>query len=127
MSSIPEELKYSKEHEWVEGDIAAGSVVTVGITAHASEALGDVVFAEPPAVGTAVTAGEVCGELESTKAVSELFSPVTGTVVEVNDSLEDAPEAINAEPYGSGWIFKVELSGGDDALLDAAGYAEVSE
>ncbi|WP_297081598.1 glycine cleavage system protein GcvH [uncultured Demequina sp.] len=127
MASIPEELKYSKEHEWVAGELTSGSVVTVGITAHASEALGDVVFAEPPAVGATVTAGDVCGELESTKAVSELFSPVTGTIVEVNEALENEPESINAEPYGSGWIFKVELSGAAEGLLDAAAYAEVSE
>ncbi|WP_084106349.1 glycine cleavage system protein GcvH [Demequina sp. NBRC 110056] len=127
MASIPEELKYSKEHEWVSGDVTSGSVVTVGITEHAAEALGDVVFVEAPAVGASVTAGEVCGELESTKAVSELYSPVSGTVTEVNDSLENAPESINAEPYGSGWIFKVELSDDAGDLLDAAGYADVSE
>ncbi|WP_084039076.1 glycine cleavage system protein GcvH [Demequina sp. NBRC 110053] len=127
MASIPEDLKYSKEHEWVSGDVAAGSVVTVGITAHAAEALGDVVFVEAPAVGSEVTAGAVCGELESTKAVSELYSPVTGTVTEVNAGLENAPEQINAEPYGDGWIFKVELSAGAEDLLDAAGYADVSE
>lgn len=127
MASIPEELRYSAEHEWVEGDPVAGSTVTVGITAHAADALGDVVFVEAPAVGDAVTAGQVCGELESTKAVSELYSPVTGTVVAVNDALESAPEQINAEPYGSGWIVKVELTEDASELLDAAGYAAVTE
>ena len=127
MASIPEELQYSKEHEWVQGEPVTGSVVTVGITAHAADALGDVVFVEAPVVGSQVNAGDVCGELESTKAVSELYSPVTGTVTEVNADLESAPEAINADAYGTGWIFKVELTADADALLDAAGYAAVTE
>lgn len=127
MASIPEELRYSKEHEWVQGDPAAGAVVTVGITAHAADALGDVVFVESPVVGSQVNAGTVCGELESTKAVSELYSPVTGTVTEVNADLESAPEAINADAYGTGWIFKVELTEDAGELLDAAGYAAVTE
>lgn len=127
MASIPQELTYSKEHEWVQGDAVAGSVVTVGITAHAADALGDVVFVEAPVVGSQVNAGTVCGELESTKAVSELYSPVTGTVTEVNGDLESAPEAINADAYGTGWIFKVELTEDAGELLDAAGYAAVTE
>ncbi|MFV0632912.1 glycine cleavage system protein GcvH [Demequina sp.] len=127
MASIPQELNYSKEHEWVAGDATSGTVVTVGITAHAADALGDVVFVEAPAVGDQVTAGQVCGELESTKAVSELYSPVTGVVTESNADLESGPEVINADPYGAGWIFKVELSEDATALLDAAGYAAVTE
>jgi glycine cleavage system H protein len=127
MASIPQELKYSKEHEWVQGEPVAGSVVTVGITAHAADALGDVVFVEAPAVGSQVTAGEVCGELESTKAVSELYSPVTGTVTESNADLDGGPEAINADAYGAGWIFKVEVSEDAADLLDAAGYAAITE
>jgi glycine cleavage system H protein len=123
MASIPDELKYTAEHEWVSGDASVGAVVTVGITEHAADALGDIVYAEPPAVGTSVTAGEVCGELESTKAVSELYSPVTGTVTEINEGLESAPEAINAAPYGDGWIFKVEVSAESTGLIDAEAYS----
>lgn len=124
MPETPEGLKYSAEHEWVRGDATAGSVVTVGITAYAADALGDVVYVEAPAVGTAVAAGQVCGELESTKAVSELYSPVTGTVVEVNPVMESAPETINSDVYGDGWIFTVELSEDASGLLDAEAYAQ---
>jgi glycine cleavage system H protein len=126
MASIPLDLQYSAEHEWVDGDTTAGSIVSVGITEHAADALGDIVYVEAPSVGDSVTAGEVCGELESTKAVSELYSPVSGVVTAVNELLESAPESINAEPYGSGWIFKVELSEGADDLLDSDGYAELT-
>lgn len=123
MSSIPADLLYSAEHEWVAGDVEPGSVVTVGITDHAAKALGDVVFVELPSVGDAVAAGEVCGELESSKAVSELYSPVSGTVTVTNDALEASPDAINDEPYEGGWIFKVEVSEGVE-LLDADAYAD---
>lgn len=126
MANIPDELKYSAEHEWVSGDAAVGAVVTVGITEHAADALGDIVYAEPPAVGSTVTAGQVCGELESTKAVSELYSPVTGTVTEVNDALEASPESINAAPYGDGWIFKVEVTAEPEALMDAQAYSGIT-
>ncbi len=127
MSNIPEELAYSAEHEWVSGDPDAGAQVTVGITEHAAVALGDIVYVEPPRVGDEVAAGEVCGELESTKAVSELYSPVSGTVIAVNEALESSPETINADAYGDGWIFKVELSETADDLLDAEAYAEIIE
>lgn len=123
MSSVPADLLYSVNHEWVAGDAEPGSVVTIGITEHAADALGDVVYAELPSVGDAVMAGEVCGELESSKAVSELYCPVTGTVTAVNESLRNGPGVINTEPYESGWIFKVEVSEDAD-LLDAEGYAE---
>ncbi|BDZ62302.1 glycine cleavage system H protein [Demequina sediminis] len=123
MATVPEELAYSAEHEWVSGDTDAGVVVTVGITEHAAEALGDIVYVEAPRVGDTVVAGEVCGELESTKAVSELYSPVSGVVTAVNEALERAPEAINADAYGDGWIFKVELSESATDLLDAEAYA----
>ena len=123
MSSVPADLLYSVEHEGVSGDVEPGSVVTVGITEHAANALGDVVFVELPSVGEEVTAGEVCGELESSKAVSELYSPVTGTVTAVNESLSNAPAAINDEPYEGGWIFKIEVSE-DIELLDSDAYAE---
>ena len=123
MSSVPADLLYSAEHEWVSGDVEPGSVVTVGITDHAATALGDVVFVELPSVGDAVTAGEVCGELESSKAVSELYSPVSGTVTAVNEALSAAPAAINDDPYDGGWIFKVEVSE-DIELLDPETYAD---
>lgn len=123
MANVPEDLAYSAEHEWVAGDPDAGAEVKVGITAHAAEALGDIVYVEAPREGDKVTAGEVCGELESTKAVSELYSPVSGTVVKVNELLESAPETINVDPYGSGWIFTVELSDSATDLLDAEAYA----
>lgn len=122
MSSIPADLLYSREHEWVAGDADPGVEVTIGITEHAADALGDVVYVELPSVGDKVTAGEVAGELESTKAVSELYSPVTGKVTAVNEALSSDPSSINTEPYGAGWIFKVEV---DEApqLLDAEAYA----
>lgn len=123
MSSVPADLLYSAEHEWVAGDAEPGSVVTVGITDYAAKALGDVVYVELPSVGDKVTAGEVCGELESTKAVSELYSPVTGTVTAVNESLQSAPGTINDDPYEAGWILKVEVSEDAD-LMDADAYAD---
>ena len=119
-------LHYSEEHEWIAAD---GSVVTVGITDYAAEKLGDVVFVELPAVGTEVTAGAVVGEIESTKSVSDVFAPVDGTVVSVNAELEDAPEQVNAEPYGSGWMVDLECATADaaeaawDALMTADQYA----
>lgn len=127
MANIPDELKYTAEHEWVAGDASVGTVVTVGITEHAAEALGDIVYAEPPAVGDTVTAGEVCGELESTKAVSELFSPVTGTVTEVNEALESAPESINGDAYGDGWIFKVEVTAVPKDLIGPEAYSALTD
>ncbi|MCQ9384191.1 glycine cleavage system protein GcvH [Brevibacterium sp. 50QC2O2] len=121
----PAALRYSRDHEWAAGTDGDGAV-RVGITAFAQDSLGDVVFVEAPAVGDSVTAGEQCGEVESTKSVSDLISPVTGTVVEVNESLGDSPEVINSDPYGEGWIFTVSLEG-DGALgdlLDSAAYAD---
>jgi glycine cleavage system H protein len=124
---IPSDLKYTEEHEWVQvgGDLEDG-VVRIGITDHAQDALGDIVFVELPAEGTAVTAGEVCGEVESTKSVSELFAPVTGEVVRRNDELDGAPEVINTDPYGKGWMFEVKVADPAqlDGLLDAAAYGE---
>ena len=112
MASVPENLKYSAEHEWVDGELVVGGQVTVGITEHAADALGDIVYVEAPTVGSVVTAGAVCGELESTKAVvRELYSPVTGTVSRVNDALGHRPRRTStADPFRSGWIFKVDLS-----------------
>lgn len=99
-------LKYSEEHEWV---ALEGTTATVGITDYAADALGDIVFVELPEVGASLTAGAVFGEVESVKSVSELFSPVTGTVVEVNAALADAPETINSDPFGEGWLVRVEI------------------
>jgi glycine cleavage system H protein len=124
MSDYPEDLKYSTEHEWVRTGNA--STVRVGITSYAADELGDIVFVSLPAVGETVEAGDACGELESTKSVSDIFSPVAGVVSGVNPLLEANPETINTDPYGDGWLFELEL--GDeadlDALLDADAYAE---
>jgi glycine cleavage system H protein len=118
---IPPELRYSSDHEWAK---ATGDVVRIGITDYAQDALGDVVFVELPKVGTTVSAGATLGEVESTKSVSEIYSPVGGTVSAVNDSLTGTPESVNADPYGEGWICEITTTSSDDfdALLDAAGY-----
>jgi len=119
----PKTLSYSKEHEWV---AVEGGTATIGISDHAQSELGDIVFVELPEVGRKVAAGEVVGTIESVKAVSELYSPVSGAVVAVNDALDQGPDAVNREPYGGGWILKVELSDPAelDALMDHAAYAE---
>jgi len=106
VSTFPDDLQYTVEHEW----LAAGDPVTFGITDTASEALGDIVYLELPAVGAELTAGAVCGEIESTKSVSELFSPVTGTVVEVNSAAVDDPSLVNSDPYGDGWLIKATVT-----------------
>lgn len=108
MSETPSHLQYTAEHEWIDFGGSADTG-TVGITATAAEALGDIVYLELPEVGASITAGAVIGEVESTKSVSELFSPVTGTVVEVNQAAVDEPSVVNAEPYGAGWLLKVEV------------------
>ncbi|EME58440.1 glycine cleavage system protein GcvH [Amycolatopsis decaplanina] len=122
--SIPQDLKYTKEHEWLN---VADGVATVGITAFAAESLGDIVFVQLPAVGDTVTAGEVFGEVESTKSVSELYAPVDGEVVEVNEATTDTPELINSDPYAEGWLLKVRLSGDVPTLLDAQAYAVLTQ
>jgi glycine cleavage system H protein len=104
---FPADLRYTTEHEWVR---SAGTTVRVGITAYAQDALGDIVYVSPPGTGTEVSAGEPCGEVESTKSVSDVFAPVTGTVTAVNEALDDAPELLNNDPYGEGWVFEVELT-----------------
>ncbi|MGF1652623.1 MAG: glycine cleavage system protein GcvH [Actinomycetales bacterium] len=122
MSDVPDTLSYTREHEWVSPpDPSPGSVVMVGITASAAEQLGELVFVELPEVGALVTAGQTCGEVESTKSVSEIYSPVTGTVTEVNAALADEPAIVNGAPYGAGWLFKVEVVEVGE-LLDAAAY-----
>jgi glycine cleavage system H protein len=119
--SNPQQLRYSKEHEWLSG--AEDGVSTVGITSHAADALGDVVFVQLPEVGSTVTAGEACGELESTKSVSDLYAPVTGEVTEVNQDVVDDPALVNSAPFEGGWLFKVKVSEEPDDLLSADEYA----
>lgn len=122
--TIPADLKYTKEHEWVriEGDIA-----TFGITDHAQEALGDIVFVELPDVGRTLAVGEPFAVVESVKAVSDVYAPAAGEVVEVNGDLEGGPEKVNEDPYGAGWIAKVKLSGDTAELLDPDTYATYLE
>ncbi len=120
--SYPDDLRYSKEHEWVRVE---GSHATIGITSFAADELGDIVFVELPEVGSSLRQFGPFGVVESVKAVSDLFSPVSGTVAEVNEGLRDAPELLNSDPFGAGWIARVELSDPSelDALLDADAYA----
>lgn len=118
MSAVPADLQYTAEHEWVrlEGDVA-----TVGITQYAADALGDVVYVDLPKVGSSVTSGSIVGEVESTKSVGELYAPLDGEVVEANDAVVDAPETINSDPYGDGWLVKVRVSE-TPALMSADEY-----
>ncbi|REH87403.1 glycine cleavage system protein GcvH [Staphylococcus felis] len=122
--AVPNELKYSKEHEWVKVD---GNVALIGITDFAQSELGDIVFVELPEVDDKVSEGETFGSVESVKTVSELYSPVSGKIIEVNEDLEDEPEAVNESPYEKAWMVKVELSDESelDALMDAAAYEEM--
>lgn len=110
--SLPENFSYSEEHEWINttADSAIGTTVKIGITSVAADRLGEVVFAELPEVGDTVEAGETCGEVESTKSVSDLYSPVTGTVTAVNDAVHDDYSVVNNDPFGAGWLFEVEVS-----------------
>ncbi|MFB9778030.1 glycine cleavage system protein GcvH [Brevibacterium otitidis] len=126
--TFPASLRYSSDHEWVT-EAREGAVVRVGVSDFAQDQLGDVVFVDLPAVGDTVTAGEMCGEVESTKSVSDIISPVSGEVIAVNESLEDAPEVINSDPYGEGWLLDVELSDPSeiDTLMDADAYAAAVE
>lgn len=118
MSEIPADLQYTAEHEWVRLD---GDVATVGITQYAADALGDVVYVDLPKVGAALAAGAIVGEVESTKSVGELYAPLDGEVVEANQAVVDAPETINSDPYGDGWLVKVRVSS-TPALLSADEY-----
>ena len=122
----PDGLRYSAEHEWVTVD---GDRARIGITDFAQDALGDVVYVQLPEVGATVSANASCAEVESTKSVSDIYSPVTGTVVEVNSSLADTPEQLNQDPYGAGWIFVVQVSAPAelDSLMDAAAYRAMIE
>ena len=120
--SIPNDLQYTAEHEW----LTAGDPATVGITATAAEALGDIVYLELPEVGTQVTAGAVCGEVESTKSVSEIYSPVTGSVVEINQDVVDDPALVNSDPYGRGWLLRISVVA-TGPLLSPQEYANLVE
>jgi glycine cleavage system H protein len=123
---LPDDLRYSSDHEWVRID---GNRARVGITDYAQDALGDVVFVDLPEVGQTVAAGDAISEVESTKSVSDIYAPVAGTIVETNADLADAPERLNEDPYGDGWIFVIELDAGatPDSLLDAAAYRALVE
>ncbi|EXJ10546.1 MULTISPECIES: glycine cleavage system protein GcvH [Nitrincola] len=127
MSSIPAELKYVASHEWIrdEGD----GTFTIGVTDHAQDLLGDVVFVELPEVGDELAAGDDAGVVESVKAASDIYAPLTGEVIAINEDLEDAPELVNSDPYGDGWFFRIRISDPAelDDLLDADGYAEHCE
>ena len=124
--NIPDQLRYSTDHEWISRD---GDIVRVGITDYAQDALGDVVFVQVPSVGATVDAGESFGEVESTKSVSDVYAPVSGVVVQINDGLVDAPQALNEDPYGDGWICTIQMSDPTqyDNLLDAAAYRQLIE
>lgn len=124
---IPGELKYTTEHEWVRRD--DDTVVTIGITHYAQDSLGDIVFVSLPAPGDTVSAGQSCGEVESTKSVSELYAPVDGNIVEVNSELDANPEVINSAPYGEGWLMKVQMGnvGQFDGLLSASDYEALTQ
>lgn len=127
MSDVPSDLNYTAEHEWVR--VSEGSsTVRIGITDYAQEALGDVVYVSLPEVGATVTAGGACGEVESTKSVSDVFAPLSGTVAARNEALDDQPELINSDPYGEGWIFEIDLADPNDLseLLDAATYSTLA-
>ena len=122
MATFPTDLRYSADHEWVDDSVPA----TVGITDTATEALGDIVYLELPSVGDVIEAGSVFGEVESAKSVSELFAPVSGTVVEVNRQAIDDPSVVNADPYGDGWLLKVQVTG-EGELMDAEAYEALTQ
>lgn len=125
MSSIPNDLKYTSEHEWV-ASTSKSDVYRVGITDFAQSALGDIVYVQLPKVGQLLTAGTICGEIESTKSVSEIYAPLTGEVTAVNSELDASPEVINTAPYGTGWIFEILVSGELPQLLDSEGYQKIT-
>ena len=124
--NLPDQLRYSSDHEWISRD---GSRVRIGITDYAQDSLGDVVFVQLPTVGDSFAAGDTIGEVESTKSVSDIYSPVSGSIVAVNDALAEAPQLLNDDPYGEGWICELELTdaGQVDGLLDAAAYGNLIE
>lgn len=123
MSSIPDNLQYTKEHEWV---LATGNTFRMGITDYAQGALGDIVYVQLPKVGESVVADKVCGEVESTKSVSEIFAPVSGKIVAINEALNNAPETINSDPYGAGWLAEIEVAARPAGLLSADDYRQIT-
>ena len=123
MSSIPDNLQYTKEHEWV---LANGNIFRMGITDYAQGALGDIVYVQLPKVGESVVADKVCGEVESTKSVSEIFAPVSGKIVAINEALNNAPETINSDPYGAGWLAEIEVAAPTAGLLSAEDYRQIT-
>ncbi len=125
MSNIPAELKYTKEHEWVRDLVTAGTVA-MGITDFAQGALGDIVYVQLPKIGELISAGKVCGEVESTKSVSEIFAPVTGKVIAINDALSNSPELINSDPYNAGWLVEIEVTDTATDLISAAEYGQIT-
>jgi glycine cleavage system H protein len=124
MSLIPDDLQYTKEHEWV-SEISA-NVFRMGITDYAQGALGDIVYVQLPKVGESVIADKVCGEVESTKSVSEIFAPVSGKIVAVNESLGQTPETVNSEPYGAGWLADIEVESAPSGLLSPEQYRQIT-
>ncbi|WP_375482862.1 glycine cleavage system protein GcvH [uncultured Jatrophihabitans sp.] len=128
MSEVPDTLKYTAEHEWVRLGEGGSSTVRVGITDYAQQALGDVVYVSLPEVGADIAAGATIGEVESTKSVSDVFAPLTGSVTARNEALDDQPELINSDPYGEGWILEIEVAepGELDSLLDAGAYGTLA-
>ncbi len=125
MATVPNDLKYTKEHEWV-AKTNNPLVVRIGITDFAQSALGDIVYIQTPKIGEAVTADKVCGEVESTKSVSEIYAPVSGKVISINPDLDKSPEVINSDPYGAGWIAEIEITGDLPALLSAEEYSNLT-
>jgi len=125
MSNIPADLQYTKEHEWV-APTSNTLQLRMGITDYAQGALGDIVYVQMPKIGESVVADKVCGEVESTKSVSEIFAPVTGKVVAINDQLASAPELINSDPYGAGWLIEIEVAQAPTGLLTAAEYGAIT-
>jgi glycine cleavage system H protein len=125
MSNIPADLKYTKEHEWVR-DLAAAGTVSMGITDFAQGALGDIVYVQLPKIGDVVVSGKVCGEVQSTKSVSEIFAPVSGKVITINESLSNSPELINSDPYNAGWLVEIELSETPNDLLTPEQYGQIT-
>lgn len=124
--NIPAELRYSSDHEWIRQD---GNTVTIGITEFAQDSLGDVVFVEAPEATSVVAAGDSFTEVESTKSVSDIYAPVSGTIVAINEKLDDTPELVNSDPYGDGWLCSIEMSDPSqlDGLMDADGYRALTE
>jgi glycine cleavage system H protein len=124
--NIPADLRYSSDHEWIRRD---GNIVTIGITEFAQDSLGDVVFVEAPDAASVVVAGDSFTEVESTKSVSDIYAPVSGTIVAINEKLDDAPELLNSDPYGDGWLCSIEMSDPSqlDGLMDADSYRALTE